>query len=245
VKLLAIALAGLMITQVLAFVPSAALGATTSGGNTSVNNLAGNAPTADLPDATINDSTNSTIEVAYNATGKVSKGDLRVEFYRPNGSTIDSVDPSNLKDTKTLTIPAGTFGGGAVRVHVNLMNKSDHTAFFDYQTDTAVISTESPVILENYTLSSNSVSTGENLTVTVTLNNTDQSSARDYYLVLYDFAHPQFIQHKSHNISKMVTVSPGATEQFTFNRSWSATTPKGIRMLGTSGSPSTRNLRNR
>ncbi|MFB6361248.1 MAG: carboxypeptidase-like regulatory domain-containing protein, partial [Halobacteriales archaeon] len=232
-KLLAVALAGLMITQVLIFVPGSALGVTKSGGNTSVSNLAGNAPTAHLPDATINDSTSSDIEVAYNGTGKVTSGDLRISLLKPNGSVIAITDPSNVKGTDTLTVPAGTFGGGDIRVSVDMLNTSTQpNSFVKIDADKAVISTESPVKIENYTLSSKSVSSGENLTVTVTLNNTDQSSAHDYSLVLWDNANPSFIQFKSHNKSKRVTVPAGATKQVKFNRSWSNTTSFGSSNIG-------------
>lgn len=184
--LLAVLLAVLMVGSTFGSVPIAAK--TTDGGTTSVS-AAGGAPSIELANATINDSTDSTIQVAYNATGVVETNDTKITVFGPgysarSNSTATYNVESNVtaaEDVLNVTVPAGTFGGGNVTLAASMVNESTGET---EARDTAALSVTSPVDLDGYTVSATTTYPDETETVSTTLNNTADTS-ETYTLAVY------------------------------------------------------------
>lgn len=116
----------------------------------------------------------SNVTVAYNLTGEVDAGDISLQLGNGTHSYGANNTLSNAKGTVNLTVPAGVPGGDH-RVRVDAYNTS---AFGPPNaSQTAVVSTDSPVVVEGYRLSTATPAAGETVTVDVTLNNTAASKA--------------------------------------------------------------------
>ncbi|WP_363465985.1 PGF-pre-PGF domain-containing protein [Halogeometricum borinquense] len=109
----------------------------------------------------------SNVTVAYNLTGEIDAADVRLELW--NGTTqYNQSAPGQTEGTLNLTVPA-SLPGGDHRVRVIAMNTSTLTS---NASTAAVVETNSPVVIEDYNLSTTTPATGEEVTVNVTLNNT-------------------------------------------------------------------------
>ncbi len=174
----AISLVLLVLLSTISGVPVSA--ETLSNGTTSVAN-AGSSPSVEVSNATINDSTQSQIQLAYNATGEISNGDISLlvdgpgyyasanstQKFRVN-TTIDSSE-----GVVNLTIPQGTFGGGNHTLSASLINESTNRVI---ATDTNRVEATTPIVLSEYSVSNTTVYPEENVTVSTVLNNTADTS---------------------------------------------------------------------
>lgn len=194
----------LLVLSVLVAPPAS--GELVSGGTTTVS-AAGPSPAISVPDATIDDTSQSNVTIAYNASGN-PVGDVALYVSGPNGFSAytDSTNPPSNFDgqvvanngTLNLTIPAGTFGGGNVTLNANLLLSGTSAA-----TDDATLSVESNATLAGYSLESSApVYPGENVTVNATLENPG-ATTEDFTVAAYYGGRL--------NASKKVQVPPGGT----------------------------------
>jgi hypothetical protein len=136
---------------------------TTGGGSATLGDV-GDAPAIDVPSATVNDTSDSRIEIAFNATGISSP---RVKLVAPNFTWSQSVSQS--AGTVNLTIPEGTFGGGDLRFRAELLSGSgDRTPL---ATDRSQLSVHTAVNVSGATLERSAIRAGDNASVEVTLKN--------------------------------------------------------------------------
>jgi hypothetical protein len=159
---------------------------TKSGGNASVSD-AGNAPAVYVADATIDDSTDSTIELAYNLTASDDPSQMEVTVDGPkiHGSTEYNDDLSGSVDTTegtlTLTIPANTYGGGNQTLVARLENT---TASSTDARDVGTVNVTSPIRVNATGIETAPWYVNRSVTGTATLYNPD-STAHDYTVSLY------------------------------------------------------------
>lgn len=219
----AVFFAVVMIISVVSGIPVTA--ETIDGGTTTVSE-AGSAPSIELSNATIDDDTESNIELAYNATGTLNSDDIKirvtgVDFYAfANGTDHFNINTniSASEGVVNVTIPAGTFGGGQHTLDAALIE--DSTGDF-VATDTGNITTRSPIKLEEYTVSNTSVTVGENVTLSTTLNNTGDT-AQEFTVAAYDRQRPRE--------DKRVNLSAGEVRTVDINTSFSSTGERYIRV---------------
>jgi len=168
-----------------AVVPPGALAKTTNGGQTAAANVSAS-PGVHLPDATINDSTDSTVQVAYELPDGADPGNYSLSVSGPNSyyaqsgtsSFNGSVDSQN--GTLEFTILSDTFYGGNHSLRASLVN----TAAGESTTDTNNLTVTSPVTVANTSVESDVVYTNEQVNATATLSN-PSGTAENYTVALY------------------------------------------------------------
>jgi len=199
------------------FGANVALAETQTGGNTSTTDLT-SPPDIAISDAVINDTTNSTIDVAYALPDGTdpSAYTLTVE------GVHQQYQKSNLTQSGTvsLEIPAGTIGGGS---HYFTAKLEDGSGYPPEATDTATVQTTSPVTIASTNIEEGPFYENENITATVVLNNT-AATPQEYTLTLYEEGQQRnYHSIEDHYVSKTVTVEPGE-HTFTLNGTWSYAT---------------------
>lgn len=191
--------------------PTMVAGETLSGGQADVSNT-GQAPDIVINDAVIDDSAgNSEIQVAFDATGEIAANDVEVRVSGPGFYNTDS--PGAERGTVNVTIPEGQFGGGNLTLNARLVNASSDGP--PNASDTALVNVTSPVRLVNYTVSEETVYTGEEFTVTAAVENVGNTEEA-FTVSTYDETHTKYAKH-----AKTIPVGAGNTETVSLTTSYS------------------------
>ncbi|WP_137284630.1 PGF-CTERM sorting domain-containing protein [Halorussus salinisoli] len=153
------------------FTAGLALGKTTEGGTADVPESTG----LNVPDTTIVGNSDSTIEIAYNASkyvedGTVTQSDLAVNIAWPGGGEFQNLDSK--KGTQTITVPADTITGGThVLTGVLINASSGRLVGSDGYQDTGTLVAQTDLTVEGFTLSNSTITEGDSVTVTTTVDN--------------------------------------------------------------------------
>jgi PGF-CTERM protein len=183
-------------------------GAVTLSGGTSRIDDASSPPDVVVSDAIVDDSSSSTVEVAYNVTGVVASNDTVVRLQGPAGLSVSNGSLSASAGVATLTIPADVYGGGNLSVTATVANASTGTPL---ATDSATLAVVSNATVSGFGLSSTDVTPGENVTVSAFAENFG-STAADVTVALYEDGIPVD--------STRVTVPGNGSEEVSFDRSY-------------------------
>lgn len=189
------------------------LAVVTSGGNTAVEDVS-TAPGVNAPNTTINDSSSSTVEVAYELNDSVDVSDYTVKVIGPD-NLIANETISGSSGTVTFDVKPDHIAGGNHTYTTKLVNNSASEHGRTDARDTARLTVESPVEMEGYTVDNKTTYVGSNLTATATVNNTGTSD-EEYTVALYD-AEKGRVYYAA---EKTITVAAGERTNVTLNKSW-------------------------
>lgn len=161
-----------------------------------------------LPNATIQGTSATEIEVAYNvseyvANGTVAQDDLTLILSGPNTGQVTPL--TNTSGTVNVTLPAGAVVGGTHTFSADVINNSTGIPLLG---DTAHFTDPSPVRVTEFTLSEQQVNKSEPVTVTATLNNTNQT-VENFTVAVYSGS---WVKNATN-----VSVAAGATKQVPLN----------------------------
>ena len=195
------------------------LAVVTSGGNASVDDVSAT-PGIHAPNTTIDDSSTSTIEVAYELNNSVDPSDYTVKVDGPGYIYANKTVP-DASGTVTFDVNESELDGGNHTYRAKLVNNSAGKYGRIDARDTARLTVESPVVMEGYALSNDTVYVGSNLTATATLNNTGTSSEA-YTVAMYNADRGTVLWHSDtrRTVQKTVTVPAGERVNVTLNGSW-------------------------
>lgn len=223
-KVIAVILTAVILATGFAPVPTTAK--TVSGGNVASSEVPTETGTV-VPPTTIDGTTESTVEVGYNAeeliaNGKVTQDELTVRLKVGMFTTTKPV--SSQKGVVSFNLPADLFKGGNYRASAKMTNGKKHLDKESWGESTATVTERTNVAVTDYTLTENTVYKGGNVGFEVTLNNPgdssdtielgvyQKSSNRDGAMFLTPDA--------SGNVLEQVTVGAGNTKTVTLTRSF-------------------------
>lgn len=203
---------------------------TVSGGTTSVSNT-GSAPAIHIADAVIDDSAgNSDIEIAFDATGEISQSDLEITVSYPTG--YETFTPNTVSGTVTLTVPQDALGGGTHRFKASLRNASIGQYGRTNATSTAIVEVQSSVAVTGYSVANQNVYTGEEISVTATVENTG-GTTDDITVALYD------ADRNTTKDQQYLSLGAGNTQQVSLKTSYSWAETHNLTINGESKTPVT------
>jgi len=153
-------------------------------------------PTVEIVNQTIDDDTETTLHIRY-APGETDISNVSLALRGPptNKSshglyqTVNATESRSFNTTLNqsggtlaVTLPAHTFGGGTIPLSATLRNSTSNRPLVS---DTQRYGIETTVALEDTSISPTSVETGENVTISATLNNTG-GTADDFVVYAND-----------------------------------------------------------
>jgi len=160
-----------------------------------------------VSEASINETTNSEVDIAYNATayvanGSVTQDDLGVRLSWAGGSS--QVDVTNSEGTANLTIPADSIQGGEHVYTAVVTNLSSGEVIAPTFFGQAPLHVSSNVTVDSYSVSKTELNTSESFWINTTVTNTGPTTE--------DFTVAGYLQTSSVLGDTVVTVQPGETK---------------------------------
>ncbi len=214
-RLRAVLLATIVTFSTLGGIPisGVAAGSAATAGN------AGPAPDVVIQNQSIDDSTDTSISISYDATGVIDPNNVSITVIGANFSKYKT--PNSDSGTLSVTVPADTWEGGDQAVTVRLKNKSMSGIDATKATDYGILSVKNTSTIANYTVTDEdgTMYTKENVTVAVNVTNTGGSQDT---VTVGAYGHQRNLLRdlKNNAAYQKVTLNAGETKEVELNVSF-------------------------